>query len=176
MSQKIGRERGACVHRSVASARRLPRSRHLPLLRFGGTSKAKLTFQLCAASSVDQHREGRRRDRASLSKAHEALERVASGPAAASESLVLYARTLLQEGDVDGAEHALQQATTRYPIDSQAFLLYATTAERQNHPEAARQALIDYQAIASADATSVTASLVSALSQRLAARSAAIKK
>src|SRR5262252_3955574 len=117
-----------------------------------------------------------RDDRAFLSKAHEALERAASGPAATSESLVLYARALLQEEDVDGAEHALQQATTRYPIDSQAFLLYATTAERQNHLEAARQALIDYQAIASAEAKSATASLISALSQRLAARAAAIKK
>src|SRR5262252_8395318 len=117
-----------------------------------------------------------RDDRAFLSKAHEALERAASGQSATSESLVLYARALLQEEDVDGAEHALQQATTRYPIDSQAFLLYATTAERQNHLEAARQALIDYQAIASAEAKSATASLISALSQRLAARAAAIKK
>src|SRR5262245_17282026 len=117
-----------------------------------------------------------RDDRTFLSKAHEALERVASAPSATSASLVLYARTLLQEGDVDAAEHALQQATTRYPIDPQAFLLYATTAERQNHLEAARQALVDYQAIAAPDSKSATGTLISALSQRLAARTSAIKK
>ncbi len=56
-----------------------------------------------------------RRSRASLSKAREALERVASSPAATSEMLTLYGRALLQEGDVDGAEHALQQATAALP-------------------------------------------------------------
>jgi tetratricopeptide (TPR) repeat protein len=116
-----------------------------------------------------------RDDDAFLSKAHEALERVATSPSATSEALLLYARALLQEGDVDGAEHALQQATTRYPIDPQALLLYATTAEQQSHLEAARQALIDYQAIAPITAAGV-APQVAALSQRLAARSATIKK
>ena len=85
-----------------------------------------------------------RDDRAFLSKAREALERVASSPAATSETLTLYGRALLQEGDVDGAEHALQQATTRFPIDPSAFVLYASTAEKQGHLEPARQALIQY--------------------------------
>ena len=56
-----------------------------------------------------------RDDRAFLSKAREALERVASSPAATSEMLTLYGRALLQEGDVEGAEHALQQATAALP-------------------------------------------------------------
>src|SRR4029077_13390638 len=64
-----------------------------------------------------------RDDRAFLSKAREALERVASSPAATSETLTLYGRALLQEGDIDGAEHALQQATLRFPVDPQAFVL-----------------------------------------------------
>ena len=85
-----------------------------------------------------------RDDRAFLSKAREALERVASSPAATSETLTLYGRALLQEGDVDGAEHALQQATTRFPVDAPAFALYASTAEKQGHFDAARQALIQY--------------------------------
>ena len=40
-----------------AYARRLPRSRHLPVFRFGGKLKAKLTFQLCVASSLDENGE-----------------------------------------------------------------------------------------------------------------------
>ena len=56
-----------------------------------------------------------------LSKAREALERVASSPAATSETLTLYGRALLQEGDVDAAERALQQATTRFPIEPSAL-------------------------------------------------------
>ena len=85
-----------------------------------------------------------RDDRTFLSKAREALERVASSPAATSEMLTLYGRALLQAGDVSGAEHALQQATLRFPIDPQALALYAATAEKQRHLEPARQALIQY--------------------------------
>jgi tetratricopeptide (TPR) repeat protein len=83
-----------------------------------------------------------REDPAFLSKAREALERVAASPSATSETLTLYARALLQEGDAEGAERTLQQATTRYPIDPGAFSLYATAAEKQNHLDEARKALI----------------------------------
>ena len=64
-----------------------------------------------------------REDRAFLSKARRALERVASSPTATSELLTLYGRALLQDGDVDGAEHVLEQATLRFPIDPQALAL-----------------------------------------------------
>jgi tetratricopeptide (TPR) repeat protein len=92
-----------------------------------------------------------RDDPAFLSKAREALERVASSPSATSEGLTLYARALLEEGDADGAERALQQATTRYPIDPGALLLYASTAEKQNHLDEARKALIQVGAVIDAD-------------------------
>jgi tetratricopeptide (TPR) repeat protein len=109
-----------------------------------------------------------RDDGAFLSKARAALERVVSGPGATSETLTLYGRALLQEGDADGAEHALQRATTRFPIDPSAFLLYASTAERQNHLEAARQALIQYGSLAPNDADlAARASRIAALSLRL---------
>jgi superkiller protein 3 len=88
-----------------------------------------------------------REDRAFLSKARKALERVASSPDATSEMLTLYGRALLQEGDVEGAEHALQQATHRFPVDPQGLALFATTSERQNHLEPAREALIQYGAL-----------------------------
>ena len=109
-----------------------------------------------------------RDDRAFLSKAREALERVASSPAATSETLTLYGRALLQEGDVDGAEHALQQATRRFPIDPQAFVLYASTAEKQSHLEPARQALIQYGGLTSNDVDLVPrAARIASLSLRL---------
>ena len=109
-----------------------------------------------------------RDDRAFLSKARAALERVASSPAATSETLTLYGRALLQEGDVDGAEHALQQATLRFPIDPQAFVLYAATAEKQSHLEPARQALIQYGGLTSNDADFVPrAARIASLSLRL---------
>jgi tetratricopeptide (TPR) repeat protein len=118
-----------------------------------------------------------RDDPAFLGKAREALERVATGPSPTSEALLLYARTLLQEGDNEAAEYALQQATMRFPIDPQALLLYATTAEKQNHLDEARQALVQYGAIAPDDADSAArAARIAALSVRIAARAATVKK
>jgi Flp pilus assembly protein TadD len=109
-----------------------------------------------------------RDDRAFLSKAREALERVASSPAATSGLLTLYGRALLQGGDVDAAEHALQQATLRFPIDPQALILYAATAEKQSHLEPARQALIQYSSLTSNDAElAPRAARIAALSLRL---------
>ena len=109
-----------------------------------------------------------RDDRAFLSKAREALERVASSPGATSEMLTLYGRTLLQGGDLDGAEHALQQATLRFPVDPQAFVLYASTAERQSHLEPARQALIQYGGLTSNDVDfAPRAARIASLSLRL---------
>jgi tetratricopeptide (TPR) repeat protein len=92
-----------------------------------------------------------RGDPVAFNKALEALERVGSSTAATSESLTVYGRALLQAGRIEEAERTLQHATERYPADPSAFLLYATAAERQNHPAAAREALIRYGAVASDD-------------------------
>jgi tetratricopeptide (TPR) repeat protein len=109
-----------------------------------------------------------RGDRVALSKAREALARVASGPDASSEILVLYGRALLQDGDVEAAERTLQQATTRFPVEPSAFLLYASTAERQTHIEAARDALIRYGGLVPSDPDFVSrASRIATLSLRL---------
>src|SRR5262249_3595563 len=89
-----------------------------------------------------------RDDGAFLSKARAALERAASSPTATSESLTLYGRALLQGGDVAEAERVLLQATTRFPIEPSSLLLYAATAEKQNHLDAARTALVQYDGVA----------------------------
>jgi tetratricopeptide (TPR) repeat protein len=109
-----------------------------------------------------------RDDRAFLSKAREALERVASSPTATSESLTLYGRALLQAGEIEDAERAFLQATTRLPVDASSFLLYASTAEKQNHLDGARNALIQYGTVASSDADFVSrATRIASLSLRL---------
>jgi tetratricopeptide (TPR) repeat protein len=109
-----------------------------------------------------------RDDRAFLSKAREALERVASNPGAPSDVLTLYGRALLQEGDFESAERTLQLATSRYPIEPSAFLFYASAAERQNHVDAARAALIRYGAIVSGESDFPSrAARIAALSLRL---------
>ncbi len=83
-----------------------------------------------------------RNDRVALGKALDALGRAATVPGAASATLTLYGRALLGDGQVEAAEHALQQAISRFPVDPAAFLLYATAASRLAHPDDARQALI----------------------------------
>jgi tetratricopeptide (TPR) repeat protein len=116
-----------------------------------------------------------RDDRAYLSKAREALERVALSPDATSRALTLYARALQQEGNVDAAEHALQEATARFPIELQALLLYATAAERNSHLDAARQALVQYIGLAPAEADVTTlCARIGTLSLRLKEPQAAV--
>jgi tetratricopeptide (TPR) repeat protein len=109
-----------------------------------------------------------RNDQVALSKALEALQRVASSPASTSEILTLYGRALLQNAQSDIAERTLEQATQRYPIDPSAFLFYSTAAERQNHLAAARQALIEYGALAGDEVEFVArATRIATLSLRL---------
>jgi Flp pilus assembly protein TadD len=93
---------------------------------------------------------------------------VGSGPAATSSALTLFGRALLRDGQVDRAEQTLEQATTRFPIEPSAFLYYAAAAERQNHVDDARRALIDYGSLTADDAQFVSrATRIAALSMRL---------
>jgi Tfp pilus assembly protein PilF len=86
-------------------------------------------------------------DRDQLDKARDVLARVASRPGASSDLLTLYGRVLLEDDNPDAAERVLQNATTRYPLDPDALLLYATASERQRHFAAARAALMQYGAL-----------------------------
>lgn len=109
-----------------------------------------------------------RGDRVALSKALEALGRAATNPGASSEVLTLYGRALLEDGQVNLAERTLQQSTTRYPLDPTSLLWYSTAAERQNHFDAARDALVAYRGLIADDAELVShASRIAALSLRL---------
>lgn len=92
-----------------------------------------------------------RSDRVDLGKAREALERAATGPGAPSELLLLSGRAAIEDGDVVEAERLLQQATERFPVETTAFLAYASVAERLTHYDAARRALIEYEALVDTD-------------------------
>jgi tetratricopeptide (TPR) repeat protein len=117
-----------------------------------------------------------RDDPFALKKALEALDRIGSDPRSSSDALTLYGRALLRDGQTARAEQVLQQATTRYPLDPSSFSYYATAAEQLNHLGAARQALIEYGALAGADAQSPSRTLrIAALSLRLNDPAAAIR-
>ena len=85
-------------------------------------------------------------DRVALGKALEALEG-AVGNDDSSEALTLFGRALLLASDHELAERMLQDATTREPVDPNAFFYLADAAERCDHPRIARQALLDYRTL-----------------------------
>ena len=88
-------------------------------------------------------------DPAFLSKAREALSAVAKNPAASSDTLTMYAQTLVEEGDVEGAARTLDQAMERFPIALDAFALYVAVAERLNRSDAAERAQTRYELLKS---------------------------
>ena len=109
-----------------------------------------------------------RGDRVALSKAIEALDRVVSTTAATSTILKMYGEALLRDNQMEAAERALQQATRRYPVDPSALLSYAEIAEKRDHPQAARRALLEYGALIQGEPyVSRRAAAIARLSSRL---------
>jgi tetratricopeptide (TPR) repeat protein len=109
-----------------------------------------------------------RGDRVDLRKAREALEPIASSPGATSDGLMVAGQAALEDGDVEGAERTLQLATERYPVEPPAILVYAAIAERQNHLDNARRALIQYEALVASDPDFIArATRIATLSIRL---------
>jgi predicted Zn-dependent protease len=103
-----------------------------------------------------------------VSKAREALGRVAAQPTASSTMLLLYGRALLQENEVDTAEQTLLDAARRFPVDPQALTEYAVLAERQGHLDAARSALIAFDELSAGGPDAAPrASHIAAISMRL---------
>ena len=86
-------------------------------------------------------------DRVALSKALGALEQ-AMGSENSSEAIVLFGRALLMASNNDSAERMLQDATTKEPVDPQAFYFLADASERLGHFQAARaRRCSNYQAL-----------------------------
>ncbi len=88
-----------------------------------------------------------RNDQVALGKALEALKH-AVGADDNGEALALLGRALLHSNDLEPAERVLQQATQTLPVDPLAFFNLAEAADRLGHLEVAREALLDYYALA----------------------------
>ena len=86
-----------------------------------------------------------------LGKALEALERASASPTASSEVKTWYGEALIRDGQLDAAEHILQQATERLPTEPAAYALYAQIAEQLRHAPQALTALLSYQALVGDD-------------------------
>lgn len=86
-----------------------------------------------------------RNDRVALSKAMGALEGAMAGDN--SDAMTLFGRALLLAQDPQSAERMLQDATRRLPVDPAAYLSLADAAEQAGDYSAARDALLDHQAI-----------------------------
>ena len=110
-------------------------------------------------------------DRTALGKAVEALERAAAAPDASSYTLSAYARALAISFQPEAAERTYLRAAQRFPVEPIAFREYATLAARHGRLEAARDALIRYNALTAeagtAGAVAATAERIATLSTRL---------
>ena len=86
-------------------------------------------------------------DEAALRKALEALEPIASQPSVSGDALALYGRALLLSGDVQRAEQVLLLATSKLPVDIDAFEQLAGAAQRLGHLDVARLAVVHHDAL-----------------------------
>ena len=85
--------------------------------------------------------------RTAVAEALAALERALGGTARRSEGLALYGRALHLSGDLPAAERLLRDAILTSPVDPEAFLFLADTAEALHHPALARDALLKLDAL-----------------------------
>jgi tetratricopeptide (TPR) repeat protein len=80
-------------------------------------------------------------DMQAIQQALAVLAPAASREDASSDTLTLYGRALLLNGDLKPAESALLRATTKFPIARDAFLLLSHAEARLGHRDASRAAL-----------------------------------
>jgi Flp pilus assembly protein TadD len=86
-------------------------------------------------------------DAHAIQQAVAVLAPAAAREAASSETLALYGRALLLDGDLKPAEAALLRATTKFPIERDAFLQLSQAEARLGHGDAARAALARHAAL-----------------------------
>ena len=107
-------------------------------------------------------------DRASVTRALEALEKALGGTARRSEGLALFGRALSLSRDDEAAERILREAIATSPVDPDAFAYLADASERLSHFTEARDALMTLDVLqgdtASADARAARAARIGLLS------------
>jgi predicted Zn-dependent protease len=88
-------------------------------------------------------------DGIAVQKALEALEPAASRASATSETLTLYGRALFLAGRTEAAVRALQQATSRAPVEPVAYLYLSDAARAIGNAALAIEAEARYAALTS---------------------------
>lgn len=91
--------------------------------------------------------------RIELSKALQALQSGVNNDSN-SEALTLLGRALALSGDLGRAEQVLDQATSRFPVDPDAFRYLAEVAGRRGHASVSQGALLDYAALVRSESLS----------------------
>jgi tetratricopeptide (TPR) repeat protein len=121
-----------------------------------------------ALGRVHLERAERSVDPVALRQARDALEKALGGTARRSEGLSLYGRALDLAGDTAAAVRILDEAVATTPVDPEAFAFLADAAERLGRHAAARDALINLDALqgdmATAEVRAARARRVGALS------------
>lgn len=117
-----------------------------------------------------------RGDTAALRKALDALEPIARQLSAGGDALTLYGRALLLSGDLERAERVLLLATSRLPVDVDAFEHLASAAQRLGHLDVARRALVQHETLSEDERDrSASATQLGDLSMRLNDFAAAVR-
>jgi tetratricopeptide (TPR) repeat protein len=93
-------------------------------------------------------------ERIEINKALEALERGVNSDSS-SEALALLGRAQLLAGQLTKAEATLVLATTRFPVDPQAFVHLADVAARRGRTDVSDRAVLDFAALTAFDAIDV---------------------
>ena len=93
--------------------------------------------------------------RVELSKALRALQSGVKDDSN-SEALTLLGRALAMSGDLARAEQVLERATSRFPVDPEAFRYLADVAERRGRSSAGQTALLDYAALVRSETLSTS--------------------
>lgn len=88
-----------------------------------------------------------RGDGVAAGKALEASRRAVAMREHGSHDLALYGRALLLAGRPDAALRVLRDATTRLPVDEEAYVRLADAAQRVGRPAEARRALLSHLAL-----------------------------
>ena len=86
-------------------------------------------------------------DAHAIQKALTALAPAARREDASSETLALYGRALVLNGDLKPAQSYLLRATTRFPIEQDAFRQLSSVEARLGHDDAARAAMARHAAL-----------------------------
>ena len=91
-------------------------------------------------------------DPAARGAAIDALGKSASAAGASGDTLAMYGRALLLDGDAAAAERVLRQAAARQPVEPAALRDLADAAGRLGHEADAREALRRYRAVTGQEA------------------------